>query len=136
MKFCTFGKKGWASWLKYFGSSWLRKMCLLECQLAPVSEHPSRVNVFTGPKHYWNLHGCPFILILHYCKTNWLGKYLSESDPKCYDYLFTRWWPITCILLIVDENCWNDFKCNSIKNQKQVLKALLHFWNLHEILHI
>ena len=32
-------------------------MWLLEYLKAPVLEHPSRVNVATSPKHYWNLHG-------------------------------------------------------------------------------
>ena len=135
MKFCTFRKRGWDWWLKYFGNYWLSKMCLLECQLALFSEYPSRVNVFTVPKHYWYLQARTFILIFYYCKTNWVGKYLSESEPKCYDSLLRRWRPITCILLIVDGNSCNDFKRIYLKNRKQILKVLLHFWNLHEILH-
>ena len=135
IKFCIFGKKGSAWWLKYFGSYWLEKMCLPECQLALVSEHSSRVYMFTGTKHYWYLHGRTFIIIFHYSKTNWVGKYLSESDAKCYDSLLRRWRPITCILLIVERNSCNEFKRNYLRNQKQGLKALLHLWNLHEILH-
>ena len=136
VKFCTFRKKGSAWWPEYFGSYWLQKMCLFECELVPVSQHPWRVNVFTVPKHYWNMHGRTFIQIFHYSKTNWVGKYLSESDSKCYGYLLRGWRRSTCILLIVERNSCKELKRNYLKNQKQVLKVLLHFWNLQKILHI
>ena len=58
-----FDKKTSAPYLKYFRSYWLREMWLLECPKIPALEHPPRVNVFTGPKHCWNLHGSTFILI-------------------------------------------------------------------------
>ena len=65
MKFCGFSKKTSASYLKYFGGYWVREMWLLKCLKAPILEHPSRVNAFTGPKHCWNLHGSTFIVHLH-----------------------------------------------------------------------
>ena len=33
-----------------------------------VSEHPSAINVFTGPEHWRILHGRTFILTFHLCK--------------------------------------------------------------------
>ena len=62
MKFCTFRKKRSPWQVKYFGSYWLRKICLLEYQKALLSEHTHGVNVFTGPKHCWNVHFITFIL--------------------------------------------------------------------------
>ena len=50
--------------------------------------------------------------------------------------MLTCWRPITCILLIVERNSQNDLKRNYLKNQRQFLAFLLHFWNLHEIFHI
>ena len=114
--FYTFRKKGSAWWLKYFGSYWLQKMSLLECQLAAVSDHPSRVNVFTVPKHYLYVDGGTFIVIVHYSKTNWVEKCLSESESKIYNCLLRRWSAITCILLIVERNSCNEFRRNYLKN--------------------
>ena len=54
--YCTFGMctkffgfriKRSTLQLKYFGSQCLREMWLLECWKAPISEHNSRLNVFT-----------------------------------------------------------------------------------------
>ena len=44
-------KKNSASQLQYFRNYLLRKTGLIKCIAGPVSEHPSAVNVFTGPKH-------------------------------------------------------------------------------------
>ena len=44
-------------------------MWLLETQKASVLEHPSGINVFTGPEHWRILHGRTFILTFHLCKT-------------------------------------------------------------------
>ena len=65
IKIKAFWKKRSASELEYFQSYWLQRMGLLECLMAPVSEHPSAVNVFTRSKHCWNLHGSTFYLIFH-----------------------------------------------------------------------
>ena len=111
-------------------------MCFLACQKAPVLEHRSGFEAFAGPKHIPNLHDIVFILSFLSSKTNWVQKHLSQSDPKCKDCFLTRWRLITCILLIVERNSSNQFKRNYPKNQRQYLIFLLHFWNLHEILHI
>ena len=38
-------------------------MWLLECPKAPVLEHPSRVNMLKGIKHWWNHFARTFLLI-------------------------------------------------------------------------
>ena len=43
-------------------SYWLRKMMLLECPKAAVSDHHLQLNVSKGPKHCWNLHDSTFKL--------------------------------------------------------------------------
>ena len=136
MKFWTFWKKESAGWLKYFGNYILRKMYFLKCQKPPVSQHPSRVKMLAGRKHCSNVKGFVFILIFHYSKTNWVGKHLSELDPKCKDCLLTRSRLITSIFLLVERKSRNHFKRYSLKNQKQFLIFLLHFWKVHEILDI
>ena len=50
---------------KIFWNLLMWKVSLFECQKVPVSEHPSWINVFTAPKHWWTLHGGTFFLILH-----------------------------------------------------------------------
>ena len=91
-------------------------MCFLQCQKGLLSEHPSGVKVFVAP-------------IFHSSKTNWFGKYLLESHPRCKDCLLTHWWLITCILLILERNSWKQFKLRYLKNQKQFMIFLLPFWN-------
>ena len=111
-------------------------MCFLECQKGLFSEHPSGVKVLAVPKSCSNLYGIVFIGIFHSSWTNIVGKHLSQSDPKFKDCLLTPWRLIRCILLIVERNSSNQFKRNYLKKQKQFLKILLHFWNLHKILHM
>ena len=77
IKFSAFWKKRSASLLKYFCSYGLQNMLFLECPKAPVSEHPSGINVFTGRKNCCNLHGCTFILVFNSSSTNWVRKDLS-----------------------------------------------------------
>ena len=50
--------------------------------------------------------------------------------------MLTLWRLITCIVAVVERNSRNQFKRNYLKNQKIFLKVLLHFWNLHAIMHI
>ena len=58
-------KKRSASRLKYLGGYWVQQGWLPEFPKPPLLEHPSRVNVFTSPKHSWNLHGSTSILLSH-----------------------------------------------------------------------
>ena len=67
--------------------------------------------------------------------TIWIGYHISESDPKCWDCLLKPWWKITCISPIVERKSRNKFKRNYLKNKKQFPGFLLHFSNLHDILH-
>ena len=62
---------------KYCRNFGLQKRCLLKCLKGPVLEHPLTVNVFTGPKHCWNLHGGIYFLLCLFPETNWVGKHLS-----------------------------------------------------------
>ena len=41
-----------------------------------VWEHPLAFNMFKGPKHLWNMHEGPFILLFDHCESKWYGKYL------------------------------------------------------------
>ena len=136
MKFWTFFKKGSAWWLKSFGNYWLWKKCFLQCQKSPISEHPSGVKVLADLKHCSDFHSIVFTLIFLENKTNWVGKQLSESGPKCKHCFLTRWRLITCILLIVERTSGNQINRSYLKNQKRFFKVLLHFWNLHESVHI
>ena len=74
-------------------------MWLLEFPEPPVLQLLSRVNVFTGAKHCWNMRGRTVILTFYYAKTNWVGKHLFYSHLKSLDCLVTRSIPITCILV-------------------------------------
>ena len=56
------------------------KTVLLKCLKGPVWEHPSAVNVLTGPKHCWNLHDSIDILFFHHLEINWVGKNISLSQ--------------------------------------------------------
>ena len=55
---------------------------LLKCIAGPVSEHPSAVNMLTGPKHYRSLQDSTFILLCHYSDIEKAGKHPSYSDLK------------------------------------------------------
>ena len=44
------------------------------------SEHRSTVNILKGPKHSWNLHGTPFIIISHPSVGNTVGKCLLVTS--------------------------------------------------------
>ena len=74
MKLCTFWKKGSAWWVKYFWSYWLRNMWLLESELAAVSDHPLRLNVFMVPKHYCSVDGRTLIPNFPLFQEKWTGK--------------------------------------------------------------
>ena len=75
-------------------------MWLLLRPKAPISEHPSRVNVFRGIKHCWHDHGKTFINTCHWSNTHWVGKGVCFWDLKAQDSLVTRWLPIISILLV------------------------------------
>ena len=109
-------------------------MWLLECPKAPISEHPSRVNVFTGIKHLWRDH----------------GGILSELsiDPRNIEFekfcvgeiwnLRTVWKHVDCrshVFLSSDErNLRNVLKCHYLRKGKPFLEFLLHLRNLPKIL--
>ena len=88
--------------------------------------HKSQTLLKSAPHHFYP--NFPFLL------ENLFGKHISQSNPKCLDSLLTHWCLITCILLISERKSSNKIKRNSVKNQKQFLKSVLHFSNLHEIL--
>ena len=48
-------KKKWASYIKYFRSYWVRKMCLFKWIRGLLSENPLAVYVLTSHKNSWNL---------------------------------------------------------------------------------
>ena len=50
--------------------------------------------------------------------------------------LVTRWLQITCVLPTIKGLFGKTLKPHHLKNKTQFLKFLLHFWNLHKILHI
>ena len=60
IQFYAFWRKRSASEVSDFGSYCLQLLLLHECLIASLSEHPSRVNVLTGPKHCWNLNCSTF----------------------------------------------------------------------------
>ena len=70
-------KKRKASELNYIKHYWLRKTCLLKRLKGYVLEHPSKVNVFTSPKHCWNLNHSTFFLLCHHPIPDWVGKPIS-----------------------------------------------------------
>ena len=59
-------------------------MPLIECLKCPFLEHPSAVNVVTDSKHYANLHGSTFIMLLQHFEIDWVGKRLNLSGLKSY----------------------------------------------------
>ena len=50
------------------------KVWLDKCLKSPASEDPWTSDVVNGPKHYWNLHNCIFIIFIDNCKGNWVGE--------------------------------------------------------------
>ena len=55
---------------------------------------------------------------------------------KSYWCFSIHWHLVTRILFRVVRFCGSLFKCNYLKNEKLLLKFLLHLWNLHQILNI
>ena len=47
-----------------------------------------------------------------------------------------RWLVITCIFGIIDGNFHNTVKPHYLRKEKHFFESLLHFWNLHKMLHI
>ena len=136
MKLCTFWKKGSAWWVKYFWSYWLRNMWLLESELAAVSDHPLRLNVFMVPKHYCSVDGRTLIPNFPLFQEKWTGKISLWIRSKML-WLFVK-------TLMGDHmytaDSWEKF-LQLVQTQfslkpKQFMGFLLHFWNLHKILHI
>ena len=114
----------------------VQEICWLQCPKAPLSEHRSRVNLFTCPKHCVNQHGSTFIIISHWKKSNWVTKHLFQSDVKSQYCLLTSWLATTCILAIIETIYRNMFKDHYLKNEKHILEFLFDFWNLYKILRI
>ena len=69
--------KSWKFFEKEKPQKWLRKICLLKCPKGLVLGHPFAVNVFTGPRQWWNLHDNTFILLCYHTETDWFVKRLS-----------------------------------------------------------
>ena len=136
IKFSAFWKKKSASWLKYFRSYWLRNMWLLEGHKAPVSEHPSGVNVFTGPKHWRTLRGCTLILVSPY----------SENKSSYKIYLLIRSQILGLLGNTLTPNHMNSphnrykstqqFQTSLSPKPKIFSKIFFHFWILHKIFRI
>ena len=64
-KFWAFRRKRSASWLKYSRIHLAWGMWFLQYPKAPVLQYPSRVKVFTGLKHCWNIHCSTCIPTFH-----------------------------------------------------------------------
>ena len=63
-----------ASYIKYLGSYWVRKMCLFNWITGLVSENPWLVNVLKSPKKSWKLEKSTFILRFLHSEPNWIRK--------------------------------------------------------------
>ena len=64
MKFRTFWKKRRVSYPNYYRNYCIRKRCLLKRLKGLSSAHHSVINVLTGSKHCWSLHGTTIFLFL------------------------------------------------------------------------
>ena len=115
---------------------WLWKTRLLQCLRGPVWEHPSVINVLTGPKHCWNLHESTFFPFYGSiwnklsCKMSLLLR--SEILGLFVITLLTHWLPVTSVLIIRGRTLWKQFKCIYLKRRFFFIIFLLSFQNLHE----
>lgn len=116
--------------LKHFWNYWVRNTWLLRCLNGPVSEHPSTINLLTGPKNSWKLHGSStFILLFHHYEIHSARSHLSYSDLKSWDYLFTHWLSTASILFITGRFSSSQFKCNHLSsNLNCVSEIYIKFW--------
>ena len=108
-------------------------MQLLQCPKAPVLEHPSTVNVFTCPKHCWNLHCSPFIPILYKYRRKWVGKHVlvicevlrlfRNTLTADHMYFGYRWEKF----LEQDQMVWSEKQKTFSQNFIACLKSALNF---------
>ena len=81
------------------------------------------------PKHFWNLYGSTFIILIGHWQRNCVRKSLSYWHAKSGDCLLTYWLPIKSIQRY-------QFRCNYLRNKNFLIFFLVHFWNLFYILEI
>ena len=116
-------EKKWASLLKYFWSSWLRKTCLPKYIKGLVSENPLAVNVLRTEKilcvfrwDFWRLH-VPLWRNVHL-----VIFFFRNHDPNCVAMK------------------WNEMSLSSFSVQlfsynwyTMLLKRMFGDWNIHKI---
>ena len=127
-------KKGKSHSFKYFGYYWLRNRRLLKCLKCLFSGNPSEVNVSSGSKHCWKMHGTTFYTTfpLTWDKLSWKSLLLVRSE--LFGLLLNTLRPMTCILAKICRTSRNKFKCRHLNNQKLFHAFSLHFWNLNQII--
>ena len=58
----------------YFRNQKKQKMWLAKCLKSSISEHPSTINMFKGPKHCLKLPYNTFIIYFNHAEQNLFGK--------------------------------------------------------------
>ena len=84
-----------------FPKLWILKTWLDKCLKSPVPENPLPRTIVNVRKHCWNLHHSNFIIFIHHCQGNWVGKGPSYWHVKSWHCLLTHWLPMKSILLMI-----------------------------------
>ena len=66
----------------YFRYERLSKVWLDHSMKIPLSEHSSRDNTFSFPKHLLNLHGSTLIIFLHHSESKGFAKISPDLSLK------------------------------------------------------
>ena len=135
IKFRTFWKKRWSSWVIYFRNYRMWKSLLKNSLKGTVSEQALEVNMWKCPKCLQNLHETVlimFFIIVTEVDLENVSPSVRWNLRGVFEYIDIRW-QVSCSGLW--EFATENFNA-IIWKTKTFSQILFHFWNLHQILNI
>ena len=135
IKFWTFWKKRWSSWVIYFRNYRMWKSLLKNSLKSTVSEQALEVNMWKCPKCLQNLHETFWS-----CFPSLSGKLIWRMSPLVLGEILGVF-----LNTLTSDGKYHVHGCKNLQlkismqlseKQKHFLKFLFHFWNLYQILNI